>query len=541
MNVIFNLIGGLALFIYGIHLMGDGLEKVASNKIRTILGKLTSSPLKGTIVGAIITSIIQSSSATTVLAVGFVNAGLLSFYQTLGIIFGANIGTTMTAQIIAFKLTEYALPVLAIGLCLYLICKNKSWKYFGLSLLGFGVLFLGLNIMTIGVKPLADSIIFKNIFIRFNTNPILAVIAGAIVTAIIQSSSVTTGIVLTLASLNLITLSGAVPLILGCNIGTCATALLACIGTSTNAKRTAVAHLFFNVFGTLIFLPFIHPFTHLIQLTSIDLARQCANAHTIFNVTCTLLILPFTKLYSKFIIKLVKEKHTDSDDYADTKYLENHLLHTPSIAIEAATKEIVKTLELSKIMIQSVINAFSKNDLKFLENIEQKEEIVDTRRYSITSYLVRLMEENLSHEESTKIPALIHIVNDVERIGDHAMNLRNLIKQKIENKLSLSDDATQGLMTMYKELLDMIESSIFSLQSNKVEDAQCIVIKEQMINELRTKLKSDHINRLKQGQCDVLAGIIFIDIVNNFEKIGDHLKNVADAILDDLQWHENSD
>jgi phosphate:Na+ symporter len=395
--------------------------------------------------------------------------------------------------------------------------------------------------MTIGVKPLADSVIFKNIFIRFNTNPILAVIAGAIVTAIIQSSSVTTGIVLTLASLNLITLSGAVPLILGCNIGTCATALLACIGTSTNAKRTAVAHLFFNVFGTLIFLPFIHPFTHLIRLTSIDLARQCANAHTIFNVTCTLLILPFTKLYSKFIIKLVKEKHTDSDDYADTKYLENHLLHTPSIAIEAATKEIIKTLELSKIMIQSVINAFSKNDIKFLETIEQKEEIVDTRRYAITSYLVRLMEENLSHEESIKIPALIHIVNDVERIGDHAINLRNLIKQKIENKLSLSDDATQGLMTMYKELLDMIESSIFSLQSNKVEDAQNIVVKEQMINELRTKLKSDHINRLKQGQCDVLAGIIFIDIVNNFEKIGDHLKNIGDAILDDLQWHKNSD
>lgn len=540
MNIIFNLIGGLALFIYGINLMGDGLQKMASNKIRTVLEKLTSSPLMGTTVGAIVTSIIQSSSATTVLAVGFVNAGLMSFYQALGIIFGANIGTTMTAQIIAFKLTDYALPVLAIGLCLYLVCKNKSWKYFGLSLLGFGVLFLGLNIMTAGVKPLADSVIFKNIFIRFNTNPILAVIAGAIVTAIIQSSSVTTGIVLTLASLNLITLSGAVPLILGCNIGTCATALLACIGTSTNARRTAIAHLFFNVFGTLIFLPFIHPFTRLIQFTSVDLARQCANAHTLFNVTCTLLILPFTKLYSKFIIKLVKDRDTDKDDYTETKYLEHHLLHTPAIAIKAATKEIIKTLELSKIMINSAIDAITKNDVKLLESIEKREDIVDSRRYSITNYLVRLMEQSITHEESTKIPALIHVVNDVERIGDHAMNLKKLAEQKIENKLGFSDEATQELLGMYKELLYMIDTAILALQSNNIQDAKTLCDQELVINGLRNTLRTNHINRLNQGQCTVLSGLVFIDLVNNFEKIGDHLKNVGDAILDDLQWHENS-
>ncbi len=540
MNIIFNLVGGLALFIYGINLMGDGLQKMASDKIRTVLEKLTSSPLMGTTVGAIVTSIIQSSSATTVLAVGFVNAGLMSFYQALGIIFGADIGTTMTAQIIAFKLTDYALPVLAIGLCLYLICKNKSWKYFGLSLLGFGVLFLGLNIMTAGVKPLADSVIFKNIFIRFNTNPILAVIAGAIVTAIIQSSSVTTGIVLTLASLNLITLSGAVPLILGCNIGTCATALLACIGTSTNARRTAIAHLFFNVFGTLIFLPFIHPFTRLIQFTSVDLARQCANAHTLFNVTCTLLILPFTKLYSKFIIKLVKDRDTDKDDYTETKYLEHHLLHTPAIAIKAATKEIIKTLELSKIMINSAIDAIIKNDVKLLESIEKREDIVDTRRYSITNYLVRLMEQSITHEESTKIPALIHVVNDVERIGDHAMNLKKLAEQKIENKLGFSDEATQELLGMYKELLNMIDIAILALQSNNIQDAKTLCDQELVINGLRNTLRTNHINRLNQSQCTVLSGLVFIDLVNNFEKIGDHLKNVGDAILDDLQWHENS-
>lgn len=537
MNIIFNLVGGLALFIYGINLMGDGLQKMASDKIRTVLEKLTSSPLMGTTVGMIVTAIIQSSSATTVLAVGFVNAGLLSFYQTLGIIFGANIGTTITSQLIAFKLTEFALPMLAIGFLLYLICKNKGWKYFGLSLLGFGILFLGLNIMTVGIKPLASNVIFKNIFIKVNNNAILAVLAGAVVTTIFQSSSVTTGIILTLAMLNLITLGGAVPLILGCNIGTCTTAMLASIGTNTNARRTAIAHLLFNICGSLLFLPFIHPFTTLVQFTSIDVARQCANAHTLFNVICTLLILPFTNFYSKLIIRLVKDRDIENNDYSETKYLEHHLLHTPAIAIKAATNEIIKTLELSKIMIISIMNALDKNDIKLLESIERREEIVDSRRYSITSYLIRLMEENLSHEESTKIPALIHIVNDVERIGDHAVNLRNLVKQKIEGKLSFSDEATQELLGMYRELLDMIDSSIFALQSNIIEDAQNIVIKEQRINELRNTLKSNHINRLNQGQCSVLSGLVFIDIVNNFEKIGDHLKNVSDAILDDLQWN----
>ncbi len=540
MNIIFNLVGGLALFIYGINLMGDGLQKMASDKIRTVLEKLTSSPLMGTTVGAIVTSIIQSSSATTVLAVGFVNAGLMSFYQALGIIFGANIGTTITSQLIAFKLTDYALPILAVGLLLFLICKNKWWKYFGLSLLGFGILFLGLNIMTVGIKPLADNIIFRNIFIKVNNNPFLAILAGAIVTSILQSSSVTTGIVLTLATLGMITFSGAIPLILGCNIGTCMTAMLASIGTNTNARRTAVAHLLFNITGTLLFLPFLNPFTRLVQATSIDIARQCANAHTIFNVICTLLFLPFTSIYSKLITKLVKDKNTDNNDYNETKYLEHHLLHTPAIAIKAATKEIIKTLELSKIMINSAIDAIIKNDVKLLESIEKREDIVDTRRYSITNYLVRLMEQSITHEESTKIPALIHVVNDVERIGDHAMNLKKLAEQKIENKLGFSDEATQELLGMYKELLNMIDIAILALQSNNIQDAKTLCDQELVINGLRNTLRTNHINRLNQSQCTVLSGLVFIDLVNNFEKIGDHLKNVGDAILDDLQWHENS-
>lgn len=538
MDILFNLIGGLALFIYGINLMGDALQKMASDKIRTILGKLTSSPLMGTVVGTIVTSIIQSSSATTVLAVGFVNAGLMSFYQTLGIIFGANIGTTVTSQLIAFKLTAYALPILAIGFLLYFVCKKESWKYFGLSLFGFGVLFLGLNIMTAGVAPLAGNELFKRIFINVNHNAFLAVLAGMVVTGILQSSSVTTGIVLTLATLNLITLKGAIPLILGCNIGTCVTAMLASIGTSTNARRTAVAHLLFNICGTLLFLCLLRPFTYIVSLTAIDIARQCANAHTIFNIVCASLILPFTNLYSKLIIWLVKERDAAHNDYSETRYLEHYLLRTPSMALKAATEEIIKTLEISQSMINSAMNALEKKDEKLLESIEKREEIVDSRRYAITSYVERIMEQTLTHEESIKIPALLHIVNDVERIGDHAMNLKNLIKLKFEKHLDFSEEASQELTIMYEQLKSMVVATIIALQSNTVEDAAKIVEHETRINDFRNKFRTNHIVRLTQRQCNVLSGLIFIDIINNFEKVGDHLNNVSDAILNALQWHE---
>lgn len=540
MDILFNLIGGLALFIYGINLMGEALQKMASDRIRTVLGKLTSSPLMGTFVGTVVTSIIQSSSATTVLAVGFVNAGLMSFYQTLGIIFGANIGTTVTSQLIAFKLTAYALPILAIGFLLYFVCKNKSWKYFGLSLFGFGTLFLGLNIMTAGVAPLAGNEIFKQIFVSVNHNAFLAVLAGMVVTGILQSSSVTTGIVLTLAALKLITLQGALPLILGCNIGTCVTAMLASIGTSTNARRTAVAHLLFNVSGTLLFLCMLRPFTYVVQLTATDIARQCANAHTIFNIICTLLILPFTKYYAQFITKLVKEKDTLQEDYTETRCLEHHLLHTPAVALKAATNEIVKTLELSKLMISSAIDALMQVDSRLLDSIEQREEIVDSRRYAITSYLVRLMEQtSLSHEESIKIPALLHVVNDVERIGDHAINLKNLVKLKLEKKLEFSEQAVQELTAMYNELSAMITDTVSALQSNTVQDAETVVKHEIRINRLRNEFRTSHIARLNHGRCNVLSGLVFIDLINNFEKIGDHLNNVSDAILSALQWHNS--
>ncbi|MCX7661622.1 MAG: Na/Pi cotransporter family protein, partial [Candidatus Omnitrophica bacterium] len=344
-ELIFGIVGGLGLFIYGIWEMSEGLHKASGERMRRILHNLTGSPLKGVLVGAGITSVIQSSSATTVMVVGFVNAGLMTLRQALGVIFGANIGTTITAQLIAFKLTDYALLIIGLGMLVVFISKKKTHKYVGEFLLGFGILFLGLNILTKAVKPLGGYAWFNNLFIRFGKNPILGIFAGALVTAILQSSSVTTGMVLGLAMANLIDLTSALPLILGCNIGTCVTALIASVGTSISAKRAAIAHLMFNVIGVVIFLPILSIFRNFILHTSGSLARQIANAHTFFNVINTIIFLPFVGLYVKFLNKIVKGKEEEEMEYLP-KYLERHLLNTPPIAIEAAIKEIIRTLNL---------------------------------------------------------------------------------------------------------------------------------------------------------------------------------------------------
>jgi phosphate:Na+ symporter len=534
-DVIFGIVGGLGLFVYGIHLMGEGLQKAAGNRIRQILRSLTKNALMATLVGAIVTALIQSSSATTVLAIGFVNAGLMTLEQTIGVIFGANVGTTVTAQIIAFKLTDYALPVLGIGFGMHFFCKKKFWKDIGIFLLGFGMLFLGLSIMTSVVKPFAQNPAIRGSFIRFSNNTILALLIGIIVTGIVQSSSATTGIVLALAAVNLITLDGAIPLILGCNIGTCITALLASIGTSINAKRTALAHVFFNVIGSLIFLIFLRPFKLLVIHTSTDLVRQCANAHTLFNIIGTAIFLPFTGVYTKFIKKIMKGKEAEEIEYIPT-YLENHLLNTPAIAIDAATKEIIRTLKLARKMIIDSMQGFFEGDMSYLDKIDQEEEAVDGRRLDITNYLVELMQRELNEEVSRKIPAMIHVINDIERIGDHAVNLKSFAKQKRELNLCFTEPAISELKIAYKELLEMLDVTIQALSSNDIRKASIILDKEDIINRLRDEYKSNHIKRLENGECNVLSGVVFIDIMANFEKIGDHLTNVGQAITEGLQW-----
>jgi len=535
-NFIFNITGGLALFIYGISIMGDGLQNVAGDKVKAILKTTTSKPLIGVFIGTVLTSIIQSSSATSVLVIGFVNAGLMAFSQALAIIFGANIGTTITTQIIAFNLTHYALPILAIGFFIYFLCKHRVLKNFGYFLLGFGILFLGLSIMTSTLKSFATNPILRTIFIKYSNNYFLAILAGTIITAILQSSSTTTGIIVTLATLDLINLKGALPLILGCNIGTCITALIASIGTNLNAKRTAISHILFNLLSTLIFLPFLKPFQNLISLTSSNIARQCANAHTIFNVIGTLVFLPFIDLYAKFIIRLMPGKVKETD-CLETKYLEPHLLNTPSIAIDAATKEAIRMLVLTKKMLQLIIQSFNTRNLNYIKTIDQKEQIVDARRYAITNYLISLMEQQINHQESIKIPKLMHIVSDIERIGDHMVNLKELAEQLIESKLDFSPATLTELNKMETYIRKMLNYAIKALSNkkthkiSKINTIKTIYNIEESINKLRDLYKNNHIERLTKRKCNVQAGIIFIDIIANYEKIGDHITNIGQAVV----------
>ena len=534
-QMLFGTIGGLGLFIYGLQIMEEGLQKAAGDRMRKILKALTRNALMGTLVGAIITSIIQSSSATTVMVIGFVNAGLMTFTQSLGVIFGANIGTTVTAQIIAFKLTDYALLFIALGFVLHFYSPKKFWKSLGICLLGFGLLFFGLHIMKGAIKPLSKGPSIRDIFRRFSENPLLGLLTGAIVTAVLQSSSATVGMVLALASANLLSLAGAIPLILGSNIGTCATALLASIGATKPAKQVAVAHVFFNIIGAFIFLPFLSSFEALIRLTSKDLLRQIANAHTLFNVMGTILFFPFVNQFAQLINVLVRGEEKEVE-YAP-KYLEEHLLNSPSMAIAVATKETIHTLEIARDMVRFAFEGFLTDDYKLFAKVERREQVVDNLRLAVTNYLIGLMEKDLNFQESRKIPALIHVINDVERIGDHAINLKELAEQKANRSIPFSDLALKEIQELYKQISQMIAVTLQALSQNNIHQAKIIFQKESEINSFRDRLKDSHIKQLEQGSCDAFSGLIFLDLVSNFEKIGDHLTNVGQAVTDALQWN----
>jgi len=533
-ELVFGLVGGLGLFIFGIHLMGTGLHKAAGDRMRKILAALTSTPFIGMFVGLGVTSIIQSSSATTVILVGFVNAGLMTLRQAIGVILGADIGTTVTAQLIAFKLTDYALPIIGIGMAMNLFVRKKFYKNIGEFLFGFGILFLGLNILTGSVKPFGGSESVRNAFIIFSKSPISGVVTGMVVTMIIQSSSVTVGLVLALASVGLLDLKGAISLILGDNIGTCITAILASIGTTISAKRTAIAHVTFKVLGVLLLLPFLPYYEKFIATTATSIMRQCANAHTIFNVIITTLFLPMAGVLARTIEKAVPGRETVVE--VGPKHLERHLLNTPVLALQAAVYEAIHTLNLVKDMIDDAIEGFMENDIKALAKVSQGEEAVDSLRAAVTNYLVELMQRELSEEESKKIPPLLHLINDVERIGDHAENLRDLAERKIEEKLPFSQMAISEIRQIQGEIDQMAEEAISALNTNEVGEAQKVIEREARVNLLRDELNRNHVKRLENGTCKVLSGVVFLEMVSNFEKIGDHLTNIGQAVISPLQW-----
>jgi len=514
--------------------MSDGLQKAAGDKVRDIIGYLTNNRFKGMFLGALVTSIIQSSSATTVMVVGFVNAGLMTLLQAVPIILGANIGTTITAQLVAFKLTDYALPIIALGAFMYIFCKKKRNKQIGEAILGFGILFLGLSIMGGTVKTLGSGSTIHQIFASFSHNPLLAVLAGLIATAVVQSSSVTTGIIVLLAGMGLIDINGALPLLFGTNIGTCVTAILASIKTNITARRAAVAHVLFNVIGSVLALLMLPIYLKIVTMVPGGVERQVANAHTLFNVFNSLVFIGFVPLYVKLIKEIVPGEEVIIE--SGPKYLDKNLLNTPAIAIDASRKEIIRTLEFAKEMVNTSVSAFHNDNKKDVDKVLAREDMVDDLRDSITDYITLITEKEITEKDAKTVPAFLHLINDIERIGDHAENIAHLAERKIDEGLTFSKAAVDEINEMHDIVRGMINDALRALPLLDKSVAQAIARKEVELNKSFISFRENHIKRMGHKQCSALSGVIFVDLIANFEKIGDHVANIGQAIEGKFEW-----
>jgi phosphate:Na+ symporter len=551
-EILFGVAGGLALFIFGMNLMSEGLKKAAGEKLRKILETLTKNPFIGMMVGALVTAIIQSSSATTVMLVSFVNARLLGLPQAIGVIMGANIGTTMTAQLIAFKLGEYAYILTAIGFALYFFPKRKNLQYLGQIIFGFGVIFVGLNTMSAMLKPLAHSKVFADMMVNFGKFPILGVSVGALMTVVIQSSSAAIGVLQTLASQStavhgiiqpLIPLTSAIPILFGMNIGTTITAILASIGANKNAKRAAAAHAMFNILGSLIFLPFIPLFAKLVMTFSPHanvvqgltatavIARQIANAHTTFNVINTIIWLPLAGVLAVVVTKLIPGE--DHFIEKGIKFLNRRIINNPDAALELSSKELVRMGELALKMSEQVHDAFQNNDLSQKDTIYELEENLDYLQTEIINYMSTVVSQStLTEQEAMRLADLMHVVGDIERIGDHCMNIYELAEFKQSSNIKFSPEATAEVEAIFNLSQTMVEKAITALRDNDFETARQIGTMEKEMDALEESTRWSHINRLNQGTCSPNSAVCHVDLLKNLERVADHCYNIAEAVLD---------
>ncbi len=533
--LIINLLGGVGIFLYGMKLMGDGLENLAGEKLKGIFDKLSSNPVKGIITGTAVTAIIQSSSAVTVMVVGFVNAGLMNLSQAAAIIMGANIGTTVTAQLISFDFDAIAPLFIAIGAALMLFTKNRKAKESGMITLGFGILFLGLSLMSSAMEPLKDSPFFAELILKLDGRILLGVLLGLLMTAVIQSSSAITGILVALALSGSIPIGVAVPIIYGTNIGTCVTALISCVGTSRTAKKAALIHLLFNVIGVLIFL--IPGVTNLLIyiVTSLSpgtdgvaVSRQIANAHTVFNIVNTVLLFPFiNQLVSLVNIILPGD---DTKEILGTKYIDNRLLETPTIAFGQSTNEIIRMGQIAKNNLETALEGFMKEDLELIKKVYSNENLINILETDITKYLVQLSNSDLGNDQKSILAAYFHVVNDIERIGDHAENIADWAGEKTSKNLKFSQEAIDELTKMSNLCIKAIDDSLACFANYNKEKAIAIRNLEEEIDSLEKKLRTSHIKRLNNGICNATVGTMFVDIISNLERVGDHAVNIAEII-----------
>lgn len=528
-NMIVELIGGLGLFLYGMKIMGDGLENAAGEKLKVILEKVTSNRFLGVLIGALVTAVIQSSSATTVMVVSFVNTGLMNLMQAVGVIMGANIGTTITAQMVSLDLSKIAPLFIGLGVVIVMTAKKKRVKEIGYIALGFGMLFLGMNMMSQSMAPLSESNTFKDIITVIGDNRLVGVACGLAMTAIVQSSSATTGILVALASTNSISINAALPIILGCNIGTCVTALLASIGSNRTAKKAAMLHLMFNIIGVIIFLPFTTILGNFVtSVNPSNVARQVANAHTIFNIIVTIILFPLARFMVMFVNKILPGDGELEKEGAI--YLDKKLLDTPVVAVGQIHKETVRMASLAKDNVKSAMDGFLNNDKSLIDKVFENEKLINTLEKQITDYLVMISSKELSEEDNKVVTSTFHVINDIERIGDHAENIAELALEKINENISIDGEAKVELIDMFNKTFDAVTLSMKCYDSRNVHEAEKIREIEENIDIYEKSLRESNIARLNKKVCSANSSTIFLDLISNFERIGDHSTNIAESV-----------
>ena len=533
-EIIFHFLGGLGLFLYSIKTMGDGLQQAAGDRLRYYIDKYTSNPFLGVLVGIVVTALIQSSTGVTVITVGLVSASLLTLRQAIGIIMGANIGTTVTSFIIGFKLGEYALPLIFLGTMFLFFTKNRTANNIGRILFGVGGIFYALNLISAGMSPLKDLPQFKEYMVTLGQNPILGVVAGAVITVLIQASSATIGILQGLYAGGFLDLKGALPVLFGDNIGTTLTVIIAAAGANVSAKRVAATHVTFNVLGTILCLILLGPFTAMIEyfqaLLHLSPEMTIAFSHGAFNVSNTIVQFPFIGALAYFVTKLIPGE--DEVVKYEPLYLDEQLIkQAPSIALGNAKKELlhlgnyaVKAFDLS---YDYIINS----DDKVAEKGHKTEEAINTIDEKLTRYLISLSSEALSQKESEVLTNILDSSRDLERIGDHAEALINLNDYLQRKNVQFSNSALEELEEIYRQTSEFVKDALESVENNDLEKAQSLIERHEAINKMERVLRKTHIKRLNNGECSTQAGVNFIDIISHYTRVSDHAMNLAEKVL----------
>ena len=528
-EMLIQLIGGLGLFLYGMKLMGDGLENAAGENLKNILEKVTSNKFMGVLVGAIVTAIIQSSSATSVMVVSFVNAGLMNLTQTVGVTMGANIGTTITAQMVTLDFEAIVPLFIGIGAIMLLTVKKKRNKDLSAIILGFGILFLGMSTMSGAMEPLKESNAFKDVIDIMGNNVFLGILAGLVATAILQSSSATTGILVALGSTGVIEIEVAIPIILGCNIGTCITAVLASASGNKSAKKAAFLNVLIKVVGVIIMLPFIGYLKDVVVYITPDVGKEIANAHTIFNVITSIVLLPFSNVLVGIVNKIMPGEEELSMD--GPIYLDKNLLETPIVAITQVLKETIRMGEISKTNVELSMRAFIDNDEEKIKKVYENEEIINTLEKAITNYLVQLSSHELPESDSKILSSTFHVINDLERIGDHAKNIVELATEKISNNVKIAPQAREEVLHMYDRTIEAVQIALDSYKNKDANIAQSIKPIEEKINKYAKVLRENNMTRLNERICNANASTIYLDLISNLERIGDHATNISEWVI----------